>query len=102
MVLVVFRSSIRPENEADFFVLAEEMEKLATAMPGFVSYKVFKAEDGERCSIIEFETEEELRAWRTQAEHAQAQKAGRERFYSEYSLQIGVPSRESRFTYDGS
>lgn len=97
MVLVVFRSRIRPETADEFNALADEMMKIATAMPGFISYKVFRADDEERCSIIEFETEEQLLAWREQAEHSRAQELGRERFYSDYSLQVGVPSRESRF-----
>lgn len=101
MVLVVFRSKIRPENEEGFLALADEMMPIAESMPGFVSYKVFKAEDGERCSIIEFETEEDLRGWREQVDHRRAQQAGRESFYAEYSLQVGIPSRESRFRFEG-
>jgi heme-degrading monooxygenase HmoA len=66
-------------------------------MPGFLSYKVFLADDGERCSIIEFDTPEHLRAWREQADHARAQQKGRERFYESYSLQVGEPTRESVF-----
>ena len=73
------------------------MMAIATSRPGFVSYKVFKADDGERCSIIEFETEEDLRGWREQVDHRAAQKTGRDRFYTEYTLRVGVPSRESRF-----
>jgi len=101
MVLVVFRSRLRPENAEEFGALADEMMKIATSMPGFVSYKVFAAEDGERCSVIEFESEETLRAWRQHVEHRQAQERGRERFYAEYSLQVAVPDRESRFTHTG-
>ncbi len=97
MVLVVFRSKLRPESEDEFQALAAEMILIAESMPGFLSYKVFKADDGERCSIIEFETEEDLKGWREQVTHRQAQQAGRDRFYTEYSLQIGIPSRELRF-----
>ena len=97
MVLTVFRSRIRPGVDAEFSALADEMMNIATSMPGFVSYKVFLADDGERCSIIEFETEKHLRGWREQVEHRQAQRTGRERFYAEYSLQVGVPTRESSF-----
>ena len=97
MVLVVFRSRIRPETAEEFGALADEMMSIAESMPGFLSYKVFVADDGERCSIIEFATPEHLRAWREQADHARAQKMGRERFYESYSLHVGEPSRESSF-----
>ena len=97
MVVVVFRSRLRTENQAEFHALADEMMKLAVAMPGFVSYKVFAAEDGERCSIIEFESHAHLAAWREHPAHRAAQQQGRERFYAEYTLQVADPVRESRF-----
>ena len=100
MVLVVFRSVLRPENEDEFQELASELITIAESMPGFLSYKVFKADDDERCSIIEFETEEDLKGWRDQVKHRQAQQTGRERFYAEYSLQVGAPSREWSFRFE--
>jgi hypothetical protein len=32
------------------------MRELAEAMPGFISFKTFQAEDGERVSLIEYKT----------------------------------------------
>ncbi len=97
MVMAIFRSRLRSENAEGFHELAERMLKLAEAMPGFISYKVYLSEDGERCSIIEFESHEQLLAWRNLPEHAKAQQTGRERYYEEYTLQIADPVRESRF-----
>lgn len=97
MVLAVFRSRLREENAEEFQRLAEEMVGIARAMPGFLSYKVFVAEDGERASLIEFDTPEHLLAWRQHPRHVEAQGIGRERFYHEYTLHVGEPLRESRF-----
>jgi heme-degrading monooxygenase HmoA len=98
MVLSVFRSRLRPEHEAEFQALASRMMKLAEAMPGFVSYQVYVSADGERCSLVEFETAEQLRAWRDLPAHREAQRIGRERYYAEYRLQVfEQPARESRF-----
>ncbi len=97
MVISIFRSRICPENSSDFYDLADEMLKLAEAMPGFISYKVYVAEDGERCSIVEFESAERLLAWRNLPEHREAQQIGRDRFYEEYTLHVADPVRESRF-----
>ena len=97
MVVTVFRSRLLDENAAEFLELADRMLELAQSMPGFISYKVYKSEDGERCSIIEFESAEHLRAWREQPEHREAMQIGRERFYAEYTLQVAEPGRESRF-----
>lgn len=101
MVLVVFRSRLRGEHDDEFNALADKMLATAQGMPGFVSYKVFVADDGERCSLIEFDTPENLRAWAEHSEHREAQKLGRERFYADYSLQISDAPRESRFEYEG-
>ena len=100
MVLTVFRSRLRGENDSVFQALAGEMLAIAESIPGFLSHKVFEAGDGERCTLVEFETEEALAVWREQADHRRAQRLGRERFYAEYSLQIGVPARESRFRFE--
>ena len=97
MVVTVFRSRLRAEHADEFQRVADRMAEIARSMPGFISYKVFAAADGERCSIIEFESPELLQAWREQPEHREAQRLGRERFYEEYTLWVGEPARESRF-----
>jgi heme-degrading monooxygenase HmoA len=97
MVISIFRSRLRRENAEAFQELADRMMKLAEAMPGFISYKLYTSEDGERCSIIEFESHEELLAWRNLAAHRQAQQTGRERFYEWYTLHVANPVRESHF-----
>lgn len=97
MVISIFRSRIRSDHADEFQALAAEMRKLAEAMPGFLSYKVYVAEDGERCSIVEFASHEELLAWRNLAEHRAAQKAGRERYYEAYTLHVTDPVRTSSF-----
>ena len=97
MVITVFRSRLRPDIADEFDELAKQMLELAESMPGFISYKVYSAEDGERCSIIEFESAEQLRAWREHPQHRKAQATGRDRFYAEYTLHVCDPVRESRF-----
>jgi heme-degrading monooxygenase HmoA len=77
--------------------MAEQMLELARSMPGFLDFKAYRAEDGERVSLIEFASLEELEAWREHPEHLKAQRAGREQFYSEYRLQVCEPLRAYRF-----
>ena len=97
MVISVFRSKLRPGIEEEFVKLGDRMLEIAQSMPGFVSYKVYTAPDGERASIIEFESREELLAWRDLPEHRAAQQRGRERYYEWYSLVVSEPERESHF-----
>ena len=100
MVFVVFRSRLRPDVEEEFEALADEMMEIAQSMPGFVSYRVYTSEDGERVSLIEFETAEQLRAWRVEPRHREAQRIGCERFYEEYTLRVAESMRESHFRHE--
>jgi heme-degrading monooxygenase HmoA len=97
MIVTVFRARLRPENAEAYFKLAGELGAEAANMPGFVSRKVFVAEDGERVTIVEFESEETHRGWAEHHRHAAAQLRGRSEFYSEYSIQICQSLRSSEF-----
>jgi heme-degrading monooxygenase HmoA len=44
--------------------MAQEMEAGARAMPGFVDFKTFVAEDGEQVSVVNFGSPAAHRAWR--------------------------------------
>jgi hypothetical protein len=46
MVVTVFRSRLQPEYAAAYYEMATQMRALAEGMPGFISFKTFRAEDG--------------------------------------------------------
>ena len=96
MLVVLFRSKLVPEPEG-YADMAQEMEDLAKTMPGFVDVKAYKAEDGERLTVVWWEDEETLRAWRTHARHLVAQRNGREQWYEYYDLYIAEIVRRKRF-----
>ena len=98
MVITIFRSRLKPEGTEAYYELAPKMGELAKTMPGYISHKVFIAEDGERLTLVEFENEEAQRNWRMNATHVEAQKKGRKDFYAEYKLQICNVVRETAFT----
>lgn len=97
MMVVVFRNRLRPGVEAEYEAHGGRIYELAQQMPGLLSTKDFTSADGERLTIVEFRSAEELEAWRVQTEHRAAQERGREHYYSEYSLQVCEQLRESRF-----
>lgn len=66
-------------------------------MPGFISIKDFVAEDGERLALAEWDNAADLARWRNEPSHAAAQSAGRERYYSEYQVQVCTVDRHSKF-----
>ena len=97
MIVTVFRSRLRSDVREDYVTLANRMNEIARSMPGYISHKGFFAEDGERVTIVEFESEEAMRAWRMHPEHREAQKLGRERYYESDSIQVCEVKRDGRF-----
>ena len=97
MVIVVFRSRVRPEHIEEFERDADEMLAIARSMPGFLSYKRYTSKDGERLSLHEWESAHRLRAWREHPRHRELQKLGRSRYYAEYTSYVCDSPRETRF-----
>jgi heme-degrading monooxygenase HmoA len=97
MIVTVFRSRLMPGVREDYVTLVDRMIELASSMPGYISHKGFFAEDGERVTIVEFETEEAQRAWRMHPEHRDAQKKARDIYYETYSVQVCEVKREAKF-----
>lgn len=95
--LVAFRSRLRPGVEGEYGPRAEEMLALARSMRGFQWSRHYVAEDGERLTLVQFESAQALAAWRDHPEHRKAQAQGRERWYAEYTVSVCEVLRESRF-----
>jgi heme-degrading monooxygenase HmoA len=102
MIVTIFRSRLRPENMDEYQVVAERVHALAETMPGFVSIRSYKAEDGERVSIVTFDSMETHEAWRSHPEHMEAQRLGREKFYSWYAIEVCTLVRGHEFNYSRS
>ena len=98
MIVTVFRSRLRPGLQDEYVALVERMQEIARSIPGYISHKGFWADDSERVTIVEFEHEEGMRAWRMHPEHRAAQKLARDRFYEEYSVQVCAVTREARLS----
>ena len=98
MVITLFwnrlREDLGAEGLADYHENKERMLALAQGYPGFVSIKTYTAEDGERLSVVMFESEEQQAEWRSDPEHLEVQQRGRDRYYEEYRLMACAPVRE--------
>lgn len=97
MIVTIFRSRLNPETKEEYLQWAGRMSDLAKTIPGYVSHKGFIAEDGEKVTIVEFETEEGMRIWATHPEHVAAKKKGRKEFFTEYKVQVCSITRETAF-----
>ncbi|MFL6300702.1 MAG: antibiotic biosynthesis monooxygenase family protein [Terriglobales bacterium] len=96
MLVILFRSKLTSSIDG-YEELAEEMVELGKAMPGFVEFKSFKAEDGERLSVAWWKDQETLAAWRTNTRHQFAQQMGRERFYEYFNIEVAEIVRSKQF-----
>jgi heme-degrading monooxygenase HmoA len=98
MIVTVFRSRLNPGAQEEYGPMAKRMSELARAIPGYISHKGFVADDGERVTIVEFESEEAMRQWRIDPEHAKAKRRGIESFFSDYKFQICSIIRQRTWT----
>ncbi len=97
-IVTVFRSRLRPgADAAGYSELADLIEARARSMPGFVDFKTFTADDGERVSIIVFDSAEHQRAWREDPEHRAAQLRGRRDLYAGYVVSVCRQERRHAF-----
>jgi len=97
VVIVIFRSRLNLDLQAEYLDWAKRMSELAQIIPGHISHKGFVAQDGERVTIVEFETEEAMQVWAMHPDHVAAKKKGRNSFFSEYNVKICTIQRESVF-----
>jgi heme-degrading monooxygenase HmoA len=87
-MVTVFRSRLAETAGDEYATTAERMLDEARQMPGFVDFKTFVADDGERVSIVTFADAPSHEAWRDHADHRRAQQAGRDRLYASYQIQV--------------
>ena len=98
MIVTVFRTRMNLDVQDEYGPMAKHMSELVRDVPGYVSHKGFVADDGERVTIVEFETEEALQRWRIDPEHRVAKRRGVESFFSEFKFQICNVIKERKWT----
>jgi heme-degrading monooxygenase HmoA len=98
MIVAMFRTYLKPQANLDELgALHQKMHAIVNNMPGFISVKMFTAEDGEILALAEFDSLDALHAWKEHPEHVVAQQRGREEFFSAYRAQICSSIREATF-----
>lgn len=98
-VVTVFRNRLIDGARGEYGPMAARMSELAAGMPGFVDAKTFEAPDGERVTVVTFADRPSHEAWRDHPEHREAQRAGIDRFYAEYSIQVADVTYHHTFTH---
>jgi heme-degrading monooxygenase HmoA len=97
MVVVVFRARVKAGIGQDYEETDARMAALARTMPGFVSYTPCTSAGGEDVAIVEFDSHESVAAWKAHPEHREAQRLGRERWFTEYRITVCDAVRDYSF-----
>jgi|SRR5215217_2966438 len=88
MLVVVFKITLRTDIDvAEYEKTGTRMAELVSSMPGFLGMDYAPIEGGELL-IARFESPEALEAWRTHAEHLEAQEQGRKQFFAAYQIEV--------------
>ena len=62
MIIAMFRTQLKPQANLEALgALHQKMHAIVSNMPGFVSVKLFTAEDGEALALAEFESLDSLK-----------------------------------------
>ena len=69
----------------------------AQNQPGFVDYKEYTSEDGERLTVVRWQDEKTLEQWRNDAMHRAAKMRGRELWCEHYHIEVAKVFHESKF-----
>jgi heme-degrading monooxygenase HmoA len=90
---VIF-SSLRTEDDGGYSSMARRMEKLAATQAGFLGMESAREADGLGLTVSYWRDLESILLWKQDAEHLVAQKAGREKWYSDFTVRIAQVQRE--------
>lgn len=89
MIAVIFASTRTGDDDAGYAVMADEMDAMARGQEGFVSVDSVRDPQTRRGITVSYWRDKSCAAaWKAVAEHLVAQRMGRERWYSEYSVSV--------------
>tara|TARA_R110001583_G_scaffold194720_3_gene366664 strand:- start:213025 stop:213339 length:315 start_codon:yes stop_codon:yes gene_type:complete len=88
---VIF-SSLRTEGDNGYGAMAERMLDLAAEQEGFLGAE--SAREGLGITVSYWSSLEAIRKWKQNAEHLDAQRLGRERWYSAFKVRVARVERD--------
>ena len=92
-VAVIF-TSVQGADTEGYGETAERMEQLAARQPGYLAIESVRDPASKKGITVSYwRTEADAAAWKRVAEHVEAQRIGRERWYDEYAVQNATVTR---------
>ncbi len=97
MIISLFGGTVvRPGMGDEEARLAAKLDPILRAMPGFISYKSYRADDGEEIAISRFESREAIDAWVHEPTHVAVQKAA-DQIYEHLWVQTAETYRQATY-----
>lgn len=90
---VIFTSRRNGDDEAGYAEAAQRMAELAAQQPGYLGVESVRGADGVGITVSYWDSEDAIRAWRAQAEHAATRERGRNHWYEGYELRVAKVER---------
>ena len=86
---VIFPSR-RPGGGPDdgYAEMAARMSALAASQPGYLGEESVRAADGSGITVSYWRDRQSIRAWREHAEHVEARRRGRTRWYLDWAIRV--------------
>ena len=94
---VIFTSVRTDEDDAGYAQTAEDMVALASKQPGFLGVESARDAAGVGITVSYWASEDAIRAWKANADHLTAQRAGRAKWYRAYRLRVARVERDYAF-----
>jgi heme-degrading monooxygenase HmoA len=89
---VIF-SAQRTDGDDGYAAMAEAIMQLALRQPGCLGAETVRDENGFGITVSYFTDEASVAAWKANARHLAAQRAGQQRWYSHYELRVARVER---------
>ena len=88
---VIF-TSLRTGGDHGYSEMAKKMDKLAGKQPGFLGIESVRENLG--ITVSYWDSLEAIKHWKANMEHMEAQKSGREHWYSAFKVRIAKVERD--------
>jgi len=88
-------TSVRTPGDDGYGAMAERMLKMAAEQPGYLG--VESARDGVGITVSYWRSLEDIANWKRVAEHLEAQRTGRAKWYASFKTRIAKVERDYGF-----
>ena len=92
-IAVIFVAQRTGGDDAGYASAAAAMDRLAAKQQGYLGIDSVRGADGLGITVSYWASDADAKAWRDHPEHVAIRDAGRDRWYSHYSLHVGEITR---------